>query len=81
LCKACWMSKLSFLPAINKEFAEFLCWEVIVSSWSSSAEMIFPSHYWFAWQGPSTWRMMYAMDLNAIRNLALAADNFGFLYQ
>ncbi|CAM6030736.1 unnamed protein product [Sphagnum balticum] len=33
------------------------------------------------WAGPSTWRMMYAMDLNAIRNLALAADNFGFLYQ
>lgn len=33
------------------------------------------------WAGPSTWRMIHAMDLNNQRELALTADNFGFLYQ
>lgn len=33
------------------------------------------------WNGPSTWRMIYGMDLNSNRSLVLAGDNFGFLYQ
>ncbi|XP_002979996.2 DNA damage-binding protein 2 [Selaginella moellendorffii] len=33
------------------------------------------------WQGPSTFKMIYGMDLNLTRNLALAADNFGYLYR
>ncbi|KAL3850595.1 hypothetical protein ACJIZ3_012477 [Penstemon smallii] len=32
------------------------------------------------WQGPSSWRMLYGMDINSDRGLLLAADNFGFLY-
>ncbi|CAM6103070.1 unnamed protein product [Calypogeia fissa] len=33
------------------------------------------------WHGPSSWKMMYAMDVNSQRNVVLAADNFGFFYQ
>lgn len=32
------------------------------------------------WNGPSTWRMIYGMDLNSNKGLLLVADNFGFLY-
>lgn len=32
------------------------------------------------WQGPSTWRMLYGMDINAEKGAVLVADNFGFLY-
>ncbi|KAK6927088.1 WD40 repeat [Dillenia turbinata] len=32
------------------------------------------------WQGPSSWRMLYGMDVNMEKNLVLIADNFGFLY-
>ncbi|KAL6627472.1 hypothetical protein ACP70R_031198 [Stipagrostis hirtigluma subsp. patula] len=32
------------------------------------------------WNGPSTWRMIYGMDLNTDKGLLLVADNFGFLY-
>lgn len=38
-------------------------------------------HSLYTLQGPSTWRMIHAMDLNNQRELALTADNFGFLYQ
>lgn len=33
------------------------------------------------WNGPSTWRMIYGMDVNSNRSVVLASDNFGFLYQ
>lgn len=32
------------------------------------------------WQGPSSWRMLYGMDMNSEKGLVLVADNFGFLY-
>ncbi|KAI0502136.1 hypothetical protein KFK09_017083 [Dendrobium nobile] len=32
------------------------------------------------WNGPSTWRMLYGMDINLDKGLLLAADNFGYLY-
>ncbi|KAM4083020.1 hypothetical protein ACB094_08G025200 [Castanea mollissima] len=32
------------------------------------------------WQGPSSWRMLYGMDINSEKSLVLVADNFGFLY-
>ncbi|XP_052187831.1 protein DAMAGED DNA-BINDING 2 [Diospyros lotus] len=32
------------------------------------------------WQGPSSWRMLYGLDVNAERGVVLVADNFGFLY-
>ncbi|KAI4969495.1 hypothetical protein ZWY2020_000409 [Hordeum vulgare] len=32
------------------------------------------------WSGPSTWRMIYGMDLNTDKGLLLMADSFGFLY-
>ncbi|XP_062172253.1 protein DAMAGED DNA-BINDING 2 [Alnus glutinosa] len=32
------------------------------------------------WQGPSSWRMLYGMDVNSEKGLVLVADNFGFLY-
>ncbi|XP_039808245.1 DNA damage-binding protein 2-like isoform X2 [Panicum virgatum] len=32
------------------------------------------------WNGPSSWRMIYGMDLNTDKGLILVADNFGFLY-
>ncbi|KAJ8749711.1 hypothetical protein K2173_012262 [Erythroxylum novogranatense] len=32
------------------------------------------------WQGPSTWRMLYGMDVNSEKGVVLFADNFGFLY-
>lgn len=32
------------------------------------------------WEGPSTWRMLYGMDINSEKGLVLVADNFGFLY-
>ena len=35
----------------------------------------------FLLQGPSTWRSIHGMNLNNRRELALATDNFGFLYQ
>ncbi|KAI5064101.1 hypothetical protein GOP47_0020771 [Adiantum capillus-veneris] len=33
------------------------------------------------WNGPSTWRMIYGMDINGTRNVVLASDNTGFLHQ
>ncbi|MCO5570673.1 hypothetical protein L7F22_024400 [Adiantum nelumboides] len=33
------------------------------------------------WNGPSTWRMMYGMDINSTRNVVLASDNVGLLHQ
>lgn len=32
------------------------------------------------WQGPSSWKMLYGLDVNSEKSLALVADNFGFLY-
>ncbi|GLT81707.1 hypothetical protein SLE2022_001430 [Rubroshorea leprosula] len=32
------------------------------------------------WQGPSTWRMLYGMEINSEKGVVLVADNFGFLY-
>ncbi|KAE8768315.1 Protein DAMAGED DNA-BINDING 2 [Hordeum vulgare] len=32
------------------------------------------------WSGPSTWRMIYEMDLNTEKGLLLVANSFGFLY-
>ncbi|XP_057993373.1 DNA damage-binding protein 2 isoform X2 [Hevea brasiliensis] len=32
------------------------------------------------WQGPSSWRMLYGMDVNSEKHVVLIADNFGFLY-
>lgn len=32
------------------------------------------------WSGPSTWRMLYGMDIHSEKNLLLAADNFGYIY-
>ncbi|KAA8549401.1 hypothetical protein F0562_001126 [Nyssa sinensis] len=32
------------------------------------------------WQGPSSWRMLYGLDINSEKGLVLVADNFGFLY-
>ncbi|KAH7838162.1 hypothetical protein Vadar_022771 [Vaccinium darrowii] len=32
------------------------------------------------WQGPSSWRMLYGLDVNSEKGLVLVADNFGFLY-
>ncbi|XP_057442272.1 protein DAMAGED DNA-BINDING 2 [Lotus japonicus] len=32
------------------------------------------------WQGPSTWKMLYGMDINSEKGLVLVADNFGFLH-
>ncbi|CAL0315635.1 unnamed protein product [Lupinus luteus] len=32
------------------------------------------------WQGPSTWKMLYGMDINCEKGLVLVADNFGFLH-
>lgn len=32
------------------------------------------------WQGPSTWRMLYGLDINLEKGLVLVADNFGYLY-
>ncbi|XAR58913.1 hypothetical protein NMG60_11014492 [Bertholletia excelsa] len=32
------------------------------------------------WQGPSSWRMLYGLDVNSDKGLVLVADNFGYLY-
>ncbi|GAA0183963.1 damaged DNA-binding protein [Lithospermum erythrorhizon] len=32
------------------------------------------------WQGPTTWKMLYGMDINTERGVALIADNFGYLH-
>ncbi|CAA2968485.1 DAMAGED DNA-BINDING 2 [Olea europaea subsp. europaea] len=32
------------------------------------------------WQGPSSWRMLYGLDINSQRGNLIAADNFGSLY-
>ncbi|XP_010262841.1 PREDICTED: protein DAMAGED DNA-BINDING 2 [Nelumbo nucifera] len=32
------------------------------------------------WQGPSSWRMLYGMEINQEKGLVLVADNFGYLY-
>ncbi|XP_065878301.1 protein DAMAGED DNA-BINDING 2 [Euphorbia lathyris] len=32
------------------------------------------------WEGPSSWRMLYGMDINSEKGLVFVADNFGFLY-
>ncbi|KAL2898713.1 Protein DAMAGED DNA-BINDING 2 [Bienertia sinuspersici] len=32
------------------------------------------------WHGPSSWRMLYGLDINSEKGLVLVADNFGFLY-
>ncbi|KAF9620459.1 hypothetical protein IFM89_012636 [Coptis chinensis] len=32
------------------------------------------------WHGPSSWRMLYGMDVNADKSLVLVADNIGYLY-
>ncbi|PON60433.1 Guanine nucleotide-binding protein, beta subunit [Trema orientale] len=32
------------------------------------------------WQGPSSWRMLYGMDLNKEKGVVLVADNFGYLH-
>ncbi|KAK4764576.1 hypothetical protein SAY86_025666 [Trapa natans] len=32
------------------------------------------------WQGPSSWKMLYGMDVNAEKGLVLVADNFGYLH-
>ncbi|KAL6577124.1 DNA damage-binding protein 2 [Orobanche minor] len=32
------------------------------------------------WQGPSSWRMIYGMDMNTDKGVLVAADNFGLLY-
>lgn len=32
------------------------------------------------WQRPSTWRMLYGLDVNPEKGLVLVADNFGSLY-
>ncbi|XP_057792242.1 uncharacterized protein LOC131009051 isoform X1 [Salvia miltiorrhiza] len=30
--------------------------------------------------GPSSWRMLYGLDMNSDKGILLAADNFGLLY-
>ncbi|KAJ8568760.1 hypothetical protein K7X08_030982 [Anisodus acutangulus] len=32
------------------------------------------------WEGPSSWRMLYGLDVNSDKNVVLVADNFGYLY-
>ncbi|RAL42361.1 hypothetical protein DM860_012144 [Cuscuta australis] len=32
------------------------------------------------WQGVSTWRMLYGLEVNPERNVVLISDNFGYLY-
>ncbi|XP_049406551.1 protein DAMAGED DNA-BINDING 2 [Solanum stenotomum] len=32
------------------------------------------------WEGPSSWRMLYGLDVNSDRSVVLVADNFGYLY-
>ncbi|KAL7124759.1 hypothetical protein ABFS83_14G070600 [Erythranthe nasuta] len=32
------------------------------------------------WQGPSTWRMLYGLEMNTEKRTLIAADNFGLLY-
>ncbi|KAG6401387.1 hypothetical protein SASPL_138243 [Salvia splendens] len=32
------------------------------------------------WQGHSSWKMLYGLDLNSEKGILLAADNFGLLY-
>ncbi|GAB4824521.1 DNA damage-binding protein 2 [Ancistrocladus abbreviatus] len=32
------------------------------------------------WHGPSSWRMLYGLDINSEKGLVLAGDNFGLLY-
>ncbi|XP_021891790.1 protein DAMAGED DNA-BINDING 2 [Carica papaya] len=32
------------------------------------------------WQGPSSWKMLYGMDMNSEKGVVLVADNFGFLH-
>ncbi|XP_024012133.1 protein DAMAGED DNA-BINDING 2 isoform X2 [Eutrema salsugineum] len=32
------------------------------------------------WQGPSSWKMLYGMDINSEKGVVLAGDNFGFLH-
>ncbi|KAL7247314.1 hypothetical protein ACSBR2_002266 [Camellia fascicularis] len=32
------------------------------------------------WQGPSSWRMLYGLDVNSEKGVVLVADNFGYLY-
>ncbi|KAL8027096.1 hypothetical protein ABFX02_14G073400 [Erythranthe guttata] len=32
------------------------------------------------WQGPSTWRMLYGLEMNSEKRTLIAADNFGLLY-
>ncbi|CAL5388528.1 unnamed protein product [Camellia sinensis] len=31
------------------------------------------------WQGPSSWRMLYGLDVNSEKGVVLVADNFGYL--
>ncbi|CAI9106960.1 OLC1v1006212C1 [Oldenlandia corymbosa var. corymbosa] len=32
------------------------------------------------WQGPSSWKMLYGLDINSEKGVVLVADNFGYLY-
>lgn len=32
------------------------------------------------WEGPSSWRMLYGLDVNSDKSVVLVADNFGYLY-
>lgn len=32
------------------------------------------------WQGPSSWRMLYGLDINSEKGVVIFADNFGYLY-
>lgn len=32
------------------------------------------------WHGPSSWKMLYGLDVNSEKGLVLVADNFGFVY-
>uniref|UniRef100_A0A803LXC4 Protein DAMAGED DNA-BINDING 2 n=1 Tax=Chenopodium quinoa TaxID=63459 RepID=A0A803LXC4_CHEQI len=32
------------------------------------------------WHGPSSWRMLYGLDINSEKGLVLVADNFGYMY-
>ncbi|XP_057792243.1 uncharacterized protein LOC131009051 isoform X2 [Salvia miltiorrhiza] len=34
----------------------------------------------FRSRGPSSWRMLYGLDMNSDKGILLAADNFGLLY-
>lgn len=32
------------------------------------------------WEGPSSWRMLYGLDVNSDKSVVLVSDNFGYLY-